>query len=530
MSENPPGSGTPPAPPTPPPADASAPTADASAPADPAAAAATPDLSKIDLFPTSVLQPIADAGTPPQQQTQTRPPPGANVVRVPGWLTSQDVQLDGPFDFPQPQQQKEVDDNRASWLGPTYAGLAFPPGDAGSFQDHLTAEAALAMLPAALIGAVARPAVDYIYKLIDYIPEALRRPFEKAFGLLIDNAMSAVTAVDMPLVDASVDKFYPGGAGLPQSAQVKIQAYSQTEFSCAETAAASILKATGEPVSLADVDTQLPFVSGTSGFVDQEFKRRGLSLITGPGDMNKLKAFLANQYPVMISVGWESGGGHMVVVTGYNEANKTVTINNYDAEGGVYNVPYDEFMANWNRHLDYMTVVVPQRDTRLTNLNKQGDLRRPDQIYEGLTLSDFYVNQDGQVFVEGAYRFCTPYTDITVRVNFDQSEVGLERQFNGSLAIKQQLATGWYLGLTVEKLSLRGKDDNWSSFATAPVSIYGTLKAPGFEIKAGTEHGAFQASIAADLGKFIAGLGMNVNFSMDEDKTWRLYATLTGTF
>ncbi len=522
MSQTPSGPGG--APPSGPPAPATPPETGAAPPDQP-----QQDLSKIDLFPKNIMQSIADAGTPPPEQ-QGPPPPAAGTMRVPGWYKSKDITLDGPFDFPLPQSKQESDDNRADLLGPTYAGIATPPGDPGSFQDHISAEAALSMLPAALIGAVARPAVDYVYKLLDYIPEALRRPFEKAFGLLIDNAMSGATGAVMPLVGASVDKFYPGGQGLPSSAQVQIQTYSQTEFSCAETAAASILKATGEPVSLADVDTQLPFVSGTSGLVDQEFKRRGLSLITGPGDLTKLKTFLANKYPVMISVGWESGGGHMCVVSGYDDVGKTVTINNYDAEGGVYKVPYDEFLANWNRHMDYMTVVLPQRDTRLNDLNKAGDLRRPDQIYEGLTLSDFYVNQDGQVFVEGAYRYVTPYTDITVRVNFDQSESNIERQFNGSIAIKQQLATGWYMGLTIEKMSLRGKDDNWSSFATAPLSIYASLKAPGFEIKAGAEHGGFQASIAADLGKLIAGLGMNVNFSMDADKTWRLYATITGTF
>jgi hypothetical protein len=497
-----------------------------------------PDLSgpKIDLFPNSVLQPIADAGTAKTATatatatvtatttaTATNDP---NVVRVPGWLGGHDLRIPGPFEFPAPAVE-ERDDNRAQWLGPAYEGLAYPPTDVESeFPDHITAEAALSLLPAALIGALAKPAVDYIYKLIDLIPEALRRPFEKAFGLMIDNAMSAVDALTTPLVDASVDKFYGDGKNLPPSANIPIRAYSQTEFSCGETAAATILKWAGVPTSLEDPDTQFP-VNGTSALVDEEFRRRGLTLVSGPGDLNKLKAFLANNYPVLVSIGWESGGGHLCVASGYDNATHTITLVNYDAEGGVVKVDENDFAKNWARHLYYMSAVLPRRDARLDEVAQAGDLRRPTPIYEGLTLSDFYVSPESKVFVEGAYRFVTDWTDITMRVNFDQSEEGLARQFGGSLAIQQKLATGWFLGLTVEKVSLRGQNDDWSSFSTAPISIYGSLKAPGFELKAGAEHGGFQASLVADLGHFIAGLGIAVNVSVDPDQGYRIYGTLS---
>ncbi|HJU24580.1 MAG TPA: hypothetical protein VJ891_18920, partial [Casimicrobiaceae bacterium] len=256
----------------------------------------------------------------------------------------------------------------------------------------------------------------------------------------------------------------------------------------------------------------------------------GLTIVSGPGNLDKLKAFLASNYPVMISIGWESGGGHLCVVSGYDDQNKTVTIVNYDAQGGTYQVPYDKFQTEWGNHLNYMTAVVPLRDSRLDELRQQGDLRHPTPIYEGLTLSDFYVNQQSQVFVEAAYRYVTDWTDITVRVSFDQSESGLERQVNGSIAVRQKLATGWLLGMTVEKVSLRGQDDNWSTFTTAPLALYGSLQGPGFELKAGYQKGGFQASLVADLSRFWAGMGLQVDFSVDQTSGYRVFCSLTGTF
>lgn len=501
----------------------------------PPASPLSPRGAPIDLFPTSVLQPIADDGTPkppadpPPAPARTYSPTG-NVVRVPGWLGAHQVPIPGPFDFPKPPAAVESD-AREQWLGPAYAGLAFPPGQPGDFQDHVSAEAALSLLPAALIGALARPAVDYIYKLIDYIPETLRRPFEKAFGLLIDNGISAVDALATPLVDASVDKFYGDGKNLPTAFKIPIKAYSQTAYSCGETAAATILKWAGEPISLSDPDTQFP-VNGTSGLVDEELRRRGLTLIAGPGNLTKLKAFLANNCPVMLSIGWQDGSGHLCVASGYDDEKGTLTIVNYDALGGTYEVKYADFEQNWARHLNYMTAVMPRRDARFDELRRAGDLRRPTPIYEGLTLSDFYVNPQSKVYVEGAYRFVTDWTDITVRVSFDQGQAGWARQLGGAVAIRQKVANGWFLGLTVEKVSLRHRNDqgdDWSHFTTAPIAIQASLQAPGFELRVGEELGGIQASLVADLGKFIAGLGMAVNVSVD-DQGYRVYATLSGTF
>jgi hypothetical protein len=430
----------------------------------------------------------------------------------------------------QPASGPTAEANRRATFGPVYDALRGGGGLEPGFREFVTAEAALSAVPAAILAPALKPAVDKGYSVIDKVPEALRRPLEKGYGLLIDAALSASGMAVQPLVDSTVHKFYPDGRNLPSSVDIPIQGYSQTLNSCGETAAATLLKAAGVPVSLGDVDTQTPFADGTNLLEDQEMRRRGLTAINGTGDLNKLKAFLAAGYPVMVSVGWEGGGGHYAVVTGYDEATKSFTIKSYDGEGGTNKVPYAEFAADWKRHKNYMTAVVPQRDKRLEPLIKSGDLRRPDQIYSGLTLSDFWVTGDGKVFVEGAYRYVGKSTDVTVRVNYNSSEEGLARQLGGSLAIRERVANGWWLGLKVEKMSLKGKADDWSSYRTAPIAAYGSLEGPGFELKAGGERGAFQASVAADLGKWISGLGVAANASVDAGGNYRVTGGVTWNF
>jgi hypothetical protein len=176
-----------------------------------------------------------------------------------------------------------------------------------------------------------------------------------------------------------------------------------------------------------------------------------------------------------------------------------------------------------------MTAVLPQKDPRLDALLQAGDPRRPTQIYPGFSLTDLWVTQQGTVYVEGAYRYIGKTTDVTLRVSFDSSETGLARRLNGSIAVQQKIADDWLVGIRIEKMSLQGRADDWSSFTTAPISVYGTLQGPGFELRAGEEQGAIQASIAADLGKVMAGLGLAASASVDADGTWRVMATLSGT-
>src|SRR4029077_3769516 len=114
--------------------------------------------------------------------------------------------------------------------------------------------------------------------------------------------------------------------------------------------------------------------------------------------------------------------------------------------------------------------------------------------------------------------------------NFNSAESGAARMLGGGLALRQRLASGWFVGISCEKLSVRARDDTWTSCETTPLAVYGTIQGPGFEIKAGGERGAFQASVAADLGQLVAGLGLQANAAVDADGTWRVTAGLSGTF
>lgn len=423
----------------------------------------------------------------------------------------------------EPASGDDAERNRRLYLGPVYAALTMP----SDFDQQITAEAALSMVPAALLSSIARPTVDAGYALLDHIPEALRRPFEKAYGLLIDTGLAAASMATFPIVEQSVAE---AARALPPSAAVDIDGYSQGDFACGETAAATVMKAAGEPVSLGDVDTQVA-VGGGSVFEDVELRRRGLVAVGGFGNVTDLKTFIAAGYPVMVSVGWADGGGHYVVVSGYDDHRGTLTIKNWDDRGGTSSIRTSDFLADWARHHNSMTVVVPARDPRLDDLVRAStDLRRADTVYCGLTLSDFYITPDGKVFVEAAYRYVGASTDVTVRINWNQSQDELERQLGGTLAIRQRVAERCYIAIVVEKISLVGEADDWHRFSTTPLSIYASLETPGFQIKLGGEHGAFQASLAADLSKIVAGMGARVNGTVDEQGNYQVTGSIGWTF
>ncbi|MSP63791.1 MAG: hypothetical protein EXR72_26290 [Myxococcales bacterium] len=482
-----------------------------------------PPASTIDLFPEDLLRLLATPDPPPEGATL------GQRITVPGPHGAHELALPGPLDFPA-ATGAAVEKNRRLLLGPDYSALACLPRDSSTFDEQIAAEGALSLIPAALLGSLARPVVDFLYGLIDRLPAAIRRPFEKELGLLIDTALAAAAALVSPLAGATVDRFHRDGSGLPPSVALSLRTYSQMHNSCGETAAAMILKGAGLPVSLAGVDTQLPFAPGTNLLVDEEFRKRGLTAVNGPGDLARLKAFLASGYPVMVSIGWEGGGGHLTVVTGYDDATRRLTLRNFHADGTDSAVPYDEFDRYWVARGRYMTAVIARRDPRLDPLREAGTLRRDTPIHEGLSLSDLWVTEAGKVFVEGAWRYCAAGTDLTVRVKFNSAENGLARQLGGGMVIRQRIAPGWTVDLTVEKLSVRGADDTWQSYSAAPVAIYGGLSGPGFEIRAGGERGAFQASAAAHLGRLIAGLGLRANLAVEADGSVRLTALLAGTF
>ena len=97
-------------------------------------------------------------------------------------------------------------------------------------------------------------------------------------------------------------------------------------------------------------------------------------------------------------------------------------IDSYNADGKVAKVSYDEFAGDWGRHANLMTVAHPQRDARLGQLRAAGRLSRTPQVQEGLSISDAWVNQRLQFFVETAYRYRGTRDDLTVRLNVTSSQ------------------------------------------------------------------------------------------------------------
>ncbi len=443
-----------------------------------------------------------------------------------------------------PPAPTDVEAHRTDFFGPTYAALTTAFGDA-SLDDLTRAQAALGVVPALLIASAARPATDRVYRAIERIPDAVRRPFHKALGILIDSGLAAVTGAAQALLDTSMRGFAPGNP-LPSRVELPIDSYSQLDTSCGETAAATILKAAGVPVLLDEIDTQLPGpygVPGLSGMrdaggnsllIDREFARRGLTAISGVSDLARLKQFVASGMPVAVSLGWANGAGHYAVVSGFDEARGTVTVRNYKADGKTAAVPYAEFDTVWARHLRVMTAVSPRRDPRLAKLIAQGELRRPSEVARGFSLTDFWCD-DKRLFIEGAYRYVTADTDATVRVSFNSEGIAWGdpaqmRWLNGSIAVRRRVADGWFVGFRVDKLSVRKQGDEWTSFRTTPIGASMTVSGPGFELSVAAERGGVQASLGMALAKRVSDLGLQVSVSASDDGRYSVTGVLAGTW
>jgi hypothetical protein len=446
------------------------------------------------------------------------------------------------FDAPPPAVSAA---NRAQLFGPTYAALSQGYNTDPTLDDLTRAEAVFGVVPALLIASAARPAVDAMYGVIQRIPESLRRPFHKAFGILIDSGLALATGAAQTLLDASVRDFAPG-AKLPAKVDLPVDAYSQLDTSCGETAVAMILKYAGEPVLLDDIDTQLPGPAGIPGLVgsagaagnnlviDREFARHGLTAISGSGDLDRLKLFVASGMPVAVGLGWERGGGHFAVVSGFDDRARTVTVRNWRADGKTAAVPYVEFDACWGRRLRMMTAVVPRRDPRLAKLLAQTELRQPSTIAKGFSLADFWVDRT-RVYVEGAYRYVTADTDVTVRVSFNSEGLawgGADelRWLNGSIAVRHRVTGKWTVGFRVDKLSLRKQGEEWNTFRTTPLGGALSVDGPGFSLAVAAERGAVQASLGVALAKRISDLGLQVNVSVNDQGQYNVSGVLAGTW
>ena len=155
-------------------------------------------------------------------------------------------------------------------------------------------------------------------------------------------------------------------------------------------------------------------------------------------------------------------------------------------------------------------------------------------VPKGFSITDFWCDPK-RLFVEAAYRWVTPTTEVTVKVSFNSE--GLRwgaademRWLNGAIAVRERVATGWYVGLRVEKLSLRNTPDEWQTFRATPVGAAVSVEGPGFNLAVAAERGGVQGSLAVSLGRSLADLGLKVNVSVTDQGAYNVAGVLAGTW
>ncbi|GMV40205.1 MAG: hypothetical protein AMXMBFR64_19210 [Myxococcales bacterium] len=391
-----------------------------------------------------------------------------------------------------------------------------------NFDDYFQARAAVTELPRMLAGLLLKPVAGAAYRVVDAIPPFVRRPFDRAVGILLD------AAVNLPgrlLPHAALD---PGA--LPGDVDLELPAYPQMRNACGETMLATWLKAHGVPVALAEPDTQLSFYTGSGLLQEEELRRRGFSLVSGPGTLDDLRAYLAHGHPVLVEVGWEGGGGHFAVVRGYDDERREVVVDSYLADGQVARVPYDRFHADWERRQRRMTVVWPQRDRRLDALRAAGRVSRDAEIQEGLSISDVWLTRNLEMFLELAWRLRGTRDDLIIRLNLNTSERAIEELLGGSIRWTHTLPDDTRLELYLEKVSVKGPGDAESARALLQnLASYLALRTEALSLRLGYERGAFQAEVQAGLDGALAGVGLEARLSVQPDGAWSVFVGLSGS-
>jgi hypothetical protein len=166
-----------------------------------------------------------------------------------------------------------------------------------SFDDYFAARAAITEVPRALAGLLLRPLADGAYAIVDLIPAPMRRPFDRALGILLDVVAS--------LPGQAIGAHLPDLAGpLPEAVDLGLAPYPQIRNACGETMLATWLKGHGVPIATGELDTQVPFFPGGASLQDEELRKRGFTLVSGPGTFDDIRAYLAHGYPVMVNVVW----------------------------------------------------------------------------------------------------------------------------------------------------------------------------------------------------------------------------------
>jgi peptidoglycan hydrolase-like protein with peptidoglycan-binding domain len=425
---------------------------------------------------------------------------------------------------PQPPRRNPEEDFKALMQG-VPAGVQAQPWTA-NFDDYFRARAAVSEVPTALAGAALKPLADGTYKVVDAIPAPIRRPFDRAAGILLDNLVSAPANLLTSRIPI------PAGQ-MPDQVNLNLKPYPQIKNSCGETMIATWLKGQGVPVALGEVDTQMPFFDGSNLLEDAELRNRGFSLISGPGTFDDMKAYLAHGYPVMVSVGWENGGGHYATVTGYDEKTKELIIDSYDADGKVARVPYQKFQEDWARHKNMMMVAHPQRDQRLKALRDAGRLSRKAEVQEGLSLSDIWVTQRMQFFVEAAYRYKGTKDDLTVRMNVTTSEWerGAANALGGSVEYTHKFGPETSVHVYAEKLATKKTPDIENvDDLMKNVALYVGVRHKEFSARAGYDRGAFQAQVQAELNRRLFSMGAEARVNVQPDGNYAVFLGVAGQF
>lgn len=394
------------------------------------------------------------------------------------------------------------------------------------FDDYFRARAALSEVPTALAGMALRPVAERGYQIVDQIPAPIRRPFDRALGILLENAVSLPANLLTSRIPISTGP-------LPESASAPVFGHPQIRNACGEVMVATWLKSQGVPVAVGEIDTQLPFVEGTNLLEDAELRQRGFSLISGPGSFDDLRTYVAHGYPVMVSVGWENGGGHYAVVTGYDERTKKLQIAGWEGDGRTVEVSYKKFQAAWERHLNLMTVAHPQRDRRLDALRAAGRVSRTAEVQEGLSLSEIWVTKRLELFVEAAYRYRGTHDDLTVRVNVNtaEREGGAAAMLGGSLRYAHRFGNGTQVELYAEHLSTGIPADQGSlqAILRSSAAYVGVRHGP-ISGRAGYDRGTYQAALQADLNRRLYDLGAEARVALNPDGSYRVFFGLSGTF
>ena len=396
------------------------------------------------------------------------------------------------------------------------------------FEDYFEARAAATEVPRMLSGMLLQPVASQAYRIVDAIPSYVRRPFDRAVGILLDAAVNLPTAL-LPIAAPPPDALT---GPLPGAVDLGLPAYPQIRNSCGETMLATWLKGHGVAIATGELDTQIPFFPGSGLLQEEELRERGFSLLSGPGSLDDLRASVAHGYPVLVELGWESGGGHYAVVRGYDDETREIIADSYQADGRVSRVGYDRFLADWGRRRQRMTVVMPVRDRRLDALRAAGRVSRDAEVQEGLSLSDIWLTRQLELFVELAYRLRGTSDDLTIRLNLNTAEepFGVANMLGGSVRWEHRFGDGTALELYLEKLSIKGPDDAADAEALLrSLAAYVAVRRGALSLRAGTERGAVQAEVKAGLDGVLAGVGAEARLSIQPDGGWSVVVGLSGS-